>query len=239
MPMPLPKNTPIAGGPVRSMIARSRVAEVVEARVPGRRRAARRRPAAAAARCGRDGGASAAAPGPSRRCSRGQRVVLVAPHPHDLVARRRRRGSRTPRCRSGRSSGGRAARWLRPPSCGKLLSSRENGILARSGRITARGGRCLTTTDRRPSYYDPYDVEINADPYPTFRRLRDEAPIYYNERYDSGRCHGTPTSSRPCRLADVLVLPWRHPRDPQGRHGAAVRRRCSSRIRRCTPCTAA
>jgi cytochrome P450 len=33
-------------------------------------------------------------------------------------------------------------------------------------------------------YYDPYDVDINADPYPTFKRLRDEAPIYYNERYD-------------------------------------------------------
>jgi cytochrome P450 len=33
-------------------------------------------------------------------------------------------------------------------------------------------------------YYDPFDVDINADPYPTFRRLRDEAPIYYNERYD-------------------------------------------------------
>ena len=33
-------------------------------------------------------------------------------------------------------------------------------------------------------YYDPYDAAINADPYPTFKRLRDEAPIYYNERYD-------------------------------------------------------
>jgi cytochrome P450 len=33
-------------------------------------------------------------------------------------------------------------------------------------------------------YYDPYDADINADPYPTYRRLRDEAPIYYNERYD-------------------------------------------------------
>ena len=32
--------------------------------------------------------------------------------------------------------------------------------------------------------YDPYDVEINADPYPVFRRLRDEAPLYYNEEYD-------------------------------------------------------
>jgi cytochrome P450 len=33
-------------------------------------------------------------------------------------------------------------------------------------------------------YYDPYDMAINADPYPVFKRLRDEAPIYYNERYD-------------------------------------------------------
>ena len=31
-------------------------------------------------------------------------------------------------------------------------------------------------------YYDPYDVEIDADPYPTYRRLRDEAPLYHNER---------------------------------------------------------
>ncbi len=33
-------------------------------------------------------------------------------------------------------------------------------------------------------YYDPYDVEINADPYPVFRRLREEAPLYYNEQHD-------------------------------------------------------
>ena len=33
-------------------------------------------------------------------------------------------------------------------------------------------------------YYDPYDVDIDADPYPVFRRLREEAPLYYNEKYD-------------------------------------------------------
>jgi cytochrome P450 len=33
-------------------------------------------------------------------------------------------------------------------------------------------------------YFDPYDVEINANPYPTFARLRDEAPLYYNEQHD-------------------------------------------------------
>jgi cytochrome P450 len=33
-------------------------------------------------------------------------------------------------------------------------------------------------------YYDPYDPEIDADPYPVWKRLRDEAPLYYNEQYD-------------------------------------------------------
>jgi cytochrome P450 len=33
-------------------------------------------------------------------------------------------------------------------------------------------------------YYDPYDVAIDADPYPVYRRLRDEAPLYYNEPHD-------------------------------------------------------
>src|SRR5262245_19444402 len=32
--------------------------------------------------------------------------------------------------------------------------------------------------------YDPYDVDIAADPYPTYRRLREEAPLYYNEPHD-------------------------------------------------------
>lgn len=33
-------------------------------------------------------------------------------------------------------------------------------------------------------YYDPYDVGINANPYPVYRRLREEAPLYYNQPYD-------------------------------------------------------
>jgi cytochrome P450 len=42
----------------------------------------------------------------------------------------------------------------------------------------------MTATTENDIYYDPYDVEIDADPYPVFRRLRDEAPLYYNEKYD-------------------------------------------------------
>jgi cytochrome P450 len=40
------------------------------------------------------------------------------------------------------------------------------------------------TTTRAEIYYDPYDFEIHADPYPVWRRMRDEQPLYYNEKYD-------------------------------------------------------
>jgi cytochrome P450 len=33
-------------------------------------------------------------------------------------------------------------------------------------------------------YYDPYDFDIDADPYPVWKRMRDEAPLYYNEQHD-------------------------------------------------------
>ncbi len=38
-------------------------------------------------------------------------------------------------------------------------------------------------TDADDLYYDPYDVAIDADPHPVWRRLRDEAPLYFNERH--------------------------------------------------------
>jgi cytochrome P450 len=41
----------------------------------------------------------------------------------------------------------------------------------------------MTATDS-DVYYDPYDFEIDSDPYPVWKRLRDERPLYYNERYD-------------------------------------------------------
>lgn len=33
-------------------------------------------------------------------------------------------------------------------------------------------------------YYDPYDHEIHRDPHPVWKRMRDEAPVYRNERFD-------------------------------------------------------
>jgi len=42
--------------------------------------------------------------------------------------------------------------------------------------MTANGGSGV--------YYDPYNVDIVRDPYPVYRRLREEAPLYYNEQHD-------------------------------------------------------
>ena len=42
----------------------------------------------------------------------------------------------------------------------------------------------MTATTNSDLYYDPYDFEIDSDPYPVWKRLREEAPLYYNEKYD-------------------------------------------------------
>ena len=33
-------------------------------------------------------------------------------------------------------------------------------------------------------YWDPFDRSLHVDPHPTWKRLRDEAPVYRNDRYD-------------------------------------------------------
>jgi cytochrome P450 len=52
-----------------------------------------------------------------------------------------------------------------------------------------------------PPYYDPYDAKIDANPYPVWKRLRDDAPLYYNEQHDFYALS---------RFADVLTasLDW-------------------------------
>jgi len=42
----------------------------------------------------------------------------------------------------------------------------------------------LTLKSDNDVYYDPYDFDIDEDPYPVWHRLRNEAPLYYNEKYD-------------------------------------------------------
>src|SRR5206468_6682407 len=32
--------------------------------------------------------------------------------------------------------------------------------------------------------WDPFDVAVDTDPHPTWKRMRDEEPVYRNDRYD-------------------------------------------------------
>jgi cytochrome P450 len=38
--------------------------------------------------------------------------------------------------------------------------------------------------ERAEPYYDPYDYEIDANAHAVWKRLRDEAPLYWNERFE-------------------------------------------------------
>src|SRR4030095_4539389 len=49
-----------------------------------------------------------------------------------------------------------------------------------AGRSRAKVPALMTA----PVVYDPYAYEIHEDPYPTYKRLRDEAPAYYNPHLD-------------------------------------------------------
>jgi cytochrome P450 len=40
------------------------------------------------------------------------------------------------------------------------------------------------STTGQPVYFEMFDRDIYASPYPVFKQLRDEAPLYYNEEYD-------------------------------------------------------
>lgn len=42
----------------------------------------------------------------------------------------------------------------------------------------------MTSAEKTDVYYDPFDFEIDNDPYPVWKRLRDEAPLYYNEKFN-------------------------------------------------------
>jgi cytochrome P450 len=42
----------------------------------------------------------------------------------------------------------------------------------------------MTIASEQGLYYDPYDFDIDADPYPLWKRMRDEAPLYRNDKYE-------------------------------------------------------
>jgi cytochrome P450 len=42
----------------------------------------------------------------------------------------------------------------------------------------------MTGASTTEVYYDPFDFDIDDNPYPIWKRLRDEAPLYYNDKYN-------------------------------------------------------
>jgi cytochrome P450 len=46
------------------------------------------------------------------------------------------------------------------------------------------GERQMSTIAESAVSWDPYRADFWMNPYPVFRRLREEAPLYYNEQYD-------------------------------------------------------
>jgi cytochrome P450 len=61
--------------------------------------------------------------------------------------------------------------------------TRTARIIEYDATSSARSGGEMPAADT-DLYYDPYDFEIDTDPYPVWKRLRDERPLYHNERYD-------------------------------------------------------
>jgi cytochrome P450 len=41
----------------------------------------------------------------------------------------------------------------------------------------------VSSTTESDIYYDPFNIEIDKDPHPLWKRMRDEAPLYRNERF--------------------------------------------------------
>lgn len=42
----------------------------------------------------------------------------------------------------------------------------------------------MTVDPTTELYYDPFDNDIDDNPYPIWKRMREEAPLYYNEKYN-------------------------------------------------------
>ena len=111
--------------------------------------------------------------------------------------------------------GGGAVRWRG----GRTLG----GPTAAPDPTTAGMGTEMTTMES-DIYYDPYDFEIDSDPYPVWKRLRDERPLYYNERYDFYAVSRFEDVDQLLDgLEDLHLRQGHRPRADQERHGAAAR----------------
>ena len=75
-----------------------------------------------------------------------------------------------------------------------------------------RSSPTSVTTSATPLQYSPYDYDIHDDPYPTYARLRAEAPLYRNDELDFWALS---------RHADVLDA-FRNPKQLSNRFGVSL-----------------
>jgi cytochrome P450 len=41
----------------------------------------------------------------------------------------------------------------------------------------------MAEVENAAAYYDPFDIDIDDDPYPSWKQLRDQTPLYYNDKH--------------------------------------------------------
>jgi cytochrome P450 len=57
---------------------------------------------------------------------------------------------------------------------------RRKTAVVMSGNAYSQG---VTYRVKVEPYYDPFDFDIDDDPYPVWKQLRDQAPLYHNDKY--------------------------------------------------------
>ena len=82
-----------------------------------------------------------------------------------------------------------SAHWCRPAAANSPITRSPTGWPMWCGLILAGAGRDEPGDRHRMTVHvgdhelvlDPYDYDFHEDPYPYYKRLRDEAPLYRNE----------------------------------------------------------
>src|SRR6478752_3512907 len=64
------------------------------------------------------------------------------------------------------------------------MLERSNKFQSCPKMTACRGGRAMSISTSRVMEYDPFSQEFQADPFPVYRWMRDEAPVFYSEKWN-------------------------------------------------------
>ena len=83
-------------------------------------------------------------------------------------------------------------------------------------------------------YYDPFDYDIDDDPYPVWKRMRAEAPLYFNDKYGFYASAATTMSRKRFRTGRPIARVGALPQTSCSAASKYHRESCCSRILRST-----